>query len=85
MKNFRKITTVNGAEVPHKTLRGLRLAIKNNRQKPGEFLCFFQNERVQKWEISAPTSHTTAGRQKGKQRVGSKMLIPNYRCKLINN
>ena len=80
MKNYSRIT-FEGTDVPHKTVRGLSLAIQHKKQKDGVYKFYCPSGNIHTYEMTT-TLYTTVGRAKGKVRMG-KGTTPNTKAKLI--
>ena len=80
MKNYSRIT-FEGTDVPHKTVKGLKLSIQHKKQKDGVYKFFCPCGNIHTYEMTT-TLYTTVGRAKGKVRMG-KGTAPNTKAKLI--
>lgn len=81
MKNYSRIT-FEGTDVPHKTVRGLALAIQHKTQKDGIYKFYCPSGNIHTYEFTTKI-HVAVGRAKGKMRIGAKAGIPNAKAKLI--
>lgn len=81
MKNYKQIIDTAGASIPHKTIRGLRLAIQRNSVKPGTFSCLTPSGGVHTWVVESTSTHVTAGYTKGKTKYGKNINKPNIRAR----
>lgn len=81
MKNYSRIT-FEGTDVPHKTVRGLSIAIQHKKQKDGLYKFYCPGGNIHTYEMITKT-HTAAGRTVRKSKVGKGASIPNTKAKLI--
>ena len=80
MRKYSKITLVSGEQVPHTTIRGLKLAIQNKKQKEGTFICHCPSGNLHYWAFINDRVHVCAGTAKKKIRVGKGVNKPHYRA-----
>lgn len=82
MRKYSQITR-NDQTVGHKTIRGLKLAVQNGKEKIGIYKCQCPNGNVHLWEIELTGTHVCAGTTKKKIKVGEGLNKSNYSAKFI--
>lgn len=77
--------SLNGARVPHSTVRGLKLAMRQGKLKPGNYTCQCPGGNVHVWEIVQSGVHVSVGYapRKKSARIGKGINVYNYAAKLI--
>jgi len=85
MKKYSKIKLVGGQQVPHSTIRGLKLAILHKKQSAGKYECECPGGNIHIWDIVATTLHTCAGNAPRKKaaRIGKGVGRQNYAARFI--
>ncbi len=86
MRKYSRIQLESGQQVPHSTVRGLKLAIKNKKLSPGRYIMTCPGGNRHLWEIINDSTHTSCGRAKGKKnsnRLGKGTAIQNYAANFI--
>lgn len=82
MKNYSRIT-FGGTEIPHKTVNGLKLAIKQGKQKDGTYQFECPSGNIHTYEITTKTYVAKGRRTASKSTVGKGINIKNPKAKLI--
>ncbi len=81
---YKKIVKVDtDTSVPHSTIRGLKLAMRQGKIKEGMFHGFCPNGNIHRWEVKTSGVHTCAGSTGSKGKIGKGVTVTNYAAKLV--
>jgi len=83
MKNYSRIT-FNGEFVPHKTVKGLKLAVKQGKQKDGTYKMYCPSGNIHTYEITSKIYVLKGRRTASKATVGKGINVKNPKAKLIS-
>ena len=61
MKKYSMIKLVGGEQVPHSTLRGLKLAIQRKKLQAGKYECHCPGGNIHIWDIIQDSIHVCQG------------------------